>query len=138
MENLAKLAIGVIVLAAAALLLPRIPSDDSADPSPIARQLREQVEALQLTAGIAVDRSACRRSHKFVPAMPVYYECVVAEASIEPMRSVLATTGWRTAPPSAEPGFAYLKEDRRASLACSAAGKGCRFRIELAATAPRS
>ena len=137
LETLAKLAIGVIILASAALL-PRPSSDNSADPSPVARQLREQVEALQLAAGIAVDRSRCRRLHKFVPARPVYYECVVAESQLDPIRSALLAEGWQVAAPTAEPGFAFVKEARLARLSCVPASKECRFRIELAATAPRS
>jgi len=130
MQQIVKLAIGLAVLVGAAVALNARFGNDFTDPSPAARQLRDRYEAVAKTAGVPIERRACDLPRKFVLQGPVYYECPIAEAQLEPLRAALPTHGWQPAPPSAEPGFTFVNNGLRARLFCVQPGTGCKFRLE--------
>jgi hypothetical protein len=130
MHQTAKFAIGLAVLVGAAVAVNARFGNDFTDPSPAARQLRDRYEAVAKTAGVPIERRACDLPRQFVPRGPVYYECPIAQAQVEPLRAALPTHGWQPAPPSTQPGFAFVNNGLRARLFCASPGTGCKFRLE--------
>jgi hypothetical protein len=130
MKQIAKFAIGLAVLVGTAVALNARFGGDFTDPSPAARQLRDRSEAVAKTAGVPIERRACSMPRQFVPQGPVFYECPIAEAQVEPLRAALPPHGWLAAPAASEPGFAFTNNGLRARVSCASPGQGCKFRIE--------
>lgn len=130
MQQLTKLAVGLVALVGAAILVDARWGDSLQDPSPAAKQLREQFEAIEAAAGVPVDRRGCQALHQFASKQPIFYECPISAAQLDLIRPALSARGWQQAPPSREIGFTLLQGDLRARLSCDAQGERCRFRIE--------
>ncbi len=135
MQQFGKFALGLAALLAVGVAVNARWGDSIEDPSPAARQMREQFEAIETSAAVPVDRHGCQTLHKFVATQPFFYQCPVSAAQLEALRPALATRGWQAAPPSPDVGHAYLKGALRARLSCDTAGAACVFRIE---TTPRT
>jgi hypothetical protein len=130
MQQFGKFAIGLAALLAIGIGVNARWGDSFGDPSPAARQMREQFEAIETSAGVPVDRHGCETPHKFVATQAFFYQCPVTPPQLEALRPVLATRGWQPAPPSADVGHGYVKGALRARLSCDAQGVACLFRIE--------
>jgi hypothetical protein len=127
MQQFGKFAIGLAALLAIGAGVNARWGDSFKDPSPATRQMRDQFEAIEKSAGIAADRHGCETPNKYVPSQPFYYQCPVTPAQAGSLRSALATRGWRPAPPDE-----YTKGALRGRLSCDAQGAACVFRIETA------
>jgi hypothetical protein len=97
------------------------------DPSPLARQLRLQLEDVAAAAAVTTSPDRCQTQRKVI--LPAAYSCPISESNIEPLRAALAGKGWRGAPPSGAVGYSYLKDRLRARLFCNAPPWACTFEI---------
>ena len=127
MQQFGKFALGLAALLAVGIAVNARWGDSFEDPSPTARQMREQFEAIETSAGVPVDRHGCQTLHKFVTTQPFFYQCPVSAAQREALRPALATRGWQVDRPGSD---TYAKGALRARLACDAGGTACVFRIE--------
>jgi hypothetical protein len=130
MQQFGKFAIGLAALLVIGIGVNARWGDTFGDPSPAARQMREQFEAIEASARVAIDRNGCTTLRKFVAAQPFFYQCPVTRPQLDALRPVLATRGWQPAPPSADPGYGYVKGALRARLSCDPQGAACLFRLE--------
>ena len=130
MQQFGKFALGLTALLAVGIFINARWGDSFDDPSPAAKQMRLQFEAIETSAGVAVDRHGCQTLHKFVAAQPFYYQCPVSATQLEALRPALATRGWQAAPPNSETGYTYAKGALRARLSCDTGGTACVFRLE--------
>jgi hypothetical protein len=133
MQQFGKFALGLAALLAVGIAVNARWGDSFEDPSPAARQMREQFEAIETSAGVPIDRHGCQTLHKFVAAQPFFYQCPVSAPQREALRPALATRGWQIDGPGAD---TYAKGALRARLSCDAAGTACVFRIETTPAAP--
>ena len=127
MQQFGKFALGLAALLAVGIAVNARWGDSFEDPSPAAKQMREQYEAIETSAGVPVDRHGCQTLHKFVAAQTFFYQCPVSAAQLEALRPALATRGWQIDRPGSD---TYAKGALRARLSCGAAGTACVFRIE--------
>ena len=130
MQQFGKFAVGLVVLVAVGIGVNARWGDRFKDPSPAARQMREQFEAIETSAGIAVDRHGCQTLQKFVATQAFFYQCPVTPSQAEALRPALATRGWQPAPEGTDGGHGYLKGALRARLSCGAQAAACVFRVE--------
>jgi hypothetical protein len=130
MQQFGKFAIGLAALLAIGVAVNARWGDSFKDPSPAARQMREQFEAIEKSAGLPMDRHGCETLHKFVPTQPFFYQCPVTRPELDALRPVLATRGWQPAAPTPDVGYGYVKGALRTRLSCDAQGAACVFRIE--------
>ena len=135
MQQFGKFAIGLAALLALGIGVNARWGDRFGDPTPAARQLREQFEAIETSAGVAVDRHGCATSREFVATRAFFYQCPVTPAQRKALRPALARRGWQPAPPGADAGDGYVKGALRAGLPCGAPGAACLFRIETTPSA---
>lgn len=130
MQPFGKFAIGLAALLAIGVGVDARWGDSFKDPSPAAKQMRDQFEAVEKSAGIDVDRTGCQTPNKFVPTQAFFYQCPVTPAQRDALQPVLAARGWQPVAPGA-----YAKGALRARLSCDAAATACLFRIETTARA---
>ena len=130
MQQFGKFALGLAAILAIGIAVNARWGDRIEDPSPAARQMREQFEAIETSAGVAVDRHGCQTLRKFVPTQPFFYQCPVSAAQLQALRPALATRAWQPAAPGSAAGDSYAKGALRARLSCDTAGTACVFRIE--------
>lgn len=130
MQQFGKFAIGLAALLAIGVGVNARWGDSFTDPSPAAKQMRDQFEAIEKSAGVSIDRHGCETLRKFVPTQPFFYQCPVTRPEADALRPVLATRGWQPAASGAGVGDGYVKGALRARLSCDAAGTACLFRIE--------
>ena len=127
MQQFGKFALGLAALLAVGIAVNARWGDSFGDPSPAARQMREQFEAIETSAGVPVDRHGCQTLQKFVVGQTFFYECPVGAPRLETLRPALAARGWQAAASGAD---TYVKGALRARLSCDAGGTACLFRIE--------
>jgi hypothetical protein len=130
MQQFGKFALGLAALLAVGIAVNARWGDSFGDPSPAARQMREQFEAIETSAGVPVERHGCQTLNKFVVGQTFFYECAVSAPQVETLRPALAARGWQAVASGAEPGSTYAKGALRARLSCGAGGTACLFRIE--------
>ena len=126
MQQFGKFALGLAALLAVGLFVNARWGASFADPSPASKQMREQFEAIETSAGVPVDRHGCQTLRDFDPAKLFFYQCPIAPTRMDAVRSALSTRGWQ---PRGEGGD-YVKGALLARLSCGAGGAGCAFRIE--------
>ena len=134
MQQFGKFALGLAALLAIGIAINARWGDRIDDPSPATRQLREQFEAIETSAGVPADRHGCQSPRQFVATQAFFYECPVDATQLAALRPALATRGWQPAGAGAEPAAEYAKGALRARLSCEAGGAACRFRIETTPT----
>jgi len=134
MQQFGKFAIGLVALLAVGYVVNARWGDGFTDPSPASKQMRDQFEAIEASAGIPVDRHGCQTLRQYDPARPFFYQCPVSAPQLEALRPALVARGWQPAASAGEPGVAYAKGALRARLSCETGGAACAFRIE---TTPR-
>src|SRR6187399_1873616 len=83
MQPFAKFAIGLAALLAIGVGVNARWGDSFKDPSPAARQMRDQFEAIGKSAGFTPDRQGCETLNKFVPIQGFFYQCPVTRAQAE-------------------------------------------------------
>jgi hypothetical protein len=127
MQQFGKFALGLAALLAVGIGVNARWGDSFGDPSPAAKQMREQFEAIEKSAGVPVDRTGCRTLNKFVAGQTFFYQCPASATQLESLRPALAARGWQVDRPGSD---AYVKGALRARLACDAGGPACTFRIE--------
>jgi hypothetical protein len=132
MQQFGKFAIGLAALVAVGFFINERWGDSFGDPPPAAKQLREQFEAIETSAGLPVDHHGCRFPRQFVASQPFFYECPVSAPQLAALRPVLATRGWQPAASAADGVAAWRKGALSARPACDAGGTVCTFRLEIA------
>lgn len=130
MQQFGKFALGLAALLAIGVAVNARWGDSFTDPSPAAKQMREQFEAIETNAGVPVDRHGCQTLHKLVAGQTFFYQCPVGAPQLEALRPALAARGWQAAASGPDAGTAWLKGALRARLSCDTAGTACVFRIE--------
>src|ERR1700712_4681326 len=83
MQQFGKFAIGLAALLVIGIGINARWGDGFGDPSPAAKQMREQFEAIEASAGMAVDRHGCETLHKFVATQPFFYQCPVTPPQLD-------------------------------------------------------
>ena len=127
MQQFGKFALGLAALLVVGIGVNARWGDSFKDPSPAAKQMREQFEAIETSASVPVDRHGCETLQKFVVGQTFFYQCPVSATQLESLRPDLATRDWQADRPGTG---AYVKGVLRARLSCDAGGTACTFRIE--------